>query len=91
MDAITKIDFTILLIVTKKSVYIPDPEAAALKRKLVANAFTDVNAVRQGKYFEIRLAAKDEAEAREKVEEMAYKLLANQYIEKHEIVSILPG
>ena len=48
--------------------------------------FNDVNEVRQGKYFEIDTKESDPNKAKEKVEEMCKKLLANLVIENYKII-----
>ena len=48
--------------------------------------FTDINEVRQGKYFEIDTKENDLKKAEEKVEEMCKKLLANLVIENYKII-----
>ena len=50
--------------------------------------FNDVNEVRQGKYFEIDTKEKDGNKAKEKVEEMCKKLLANLVIENYKIIDV---
>ena len=48
--------------------------------------FSSVNEVRQGKFFEVEVDEKDEKKAKNKVEEMCKKLLANLVIENFEIL-----
>ena len=48
--------------------------------------FNDVNEVRQGKYFEIDIKETDNKKAKDKVEEMCKKLLANLVIENYKII-----
>ncbi|MDC3186175.1 phosphoribosylformylglycinamidine synthase subunit PurS [Candidatus Pelagibacter sp.] len=48
--------------------------------------FNDVNEVRQGKYFEIDTKETDSQKAKNKVEEMCKKLLANLVIENYKII-----
>jgi phosphoribosylformylglycinamidine synthase PurS subunit len=56
-----------------------DPQGQAIQGALGALGFEGVNAVRQGKVFEIELTKADDAEARLKA--MCEKLLANTVIE----------
>jgi phosphoribosylformylglycinamidine synthase PurS subunit len=56
-----------------------DPQGQAIQGALAALGFEGVNAVRQGKMFEIELADSNNAEARLKA--MCQKLLANTVIE----------
>ena len=48
--------------------------------------FSNVNEVRQGKYFDIEVNEKDESKAKSQVEEMCKKLLANLVIEDFKII-----
>ena len=48
--------------------------------------FSSVNEVRQGKFFEVEVDEKDENKAKNKVEEMCKKLLANLVIENFKIL-----
>ena len=48
--------------------------------------FKDVKDVRQGKYFDIEINEVDETSAKNKVDEMCKKLLANLVIEDYEIL-----
>jgi phosphoribosylformylglycinamidine synthase len=62
-----------------------DPQGTAIRHALLGLGFTGVNEVRQGKYLEIDLAENDPAKAREAVESMCRKLLANAVIEDYTI------
>ncbi len=48
--------------------------------------FTNINEVRQGKYFEIDVKENDPKKANEIVEDMCKKLLANLVIENYKII-----
>ena len=48
--------------------------------------FNDINEVRQGKYFEIDTKENNHKKAKENVEEMCKKLLANLVIENYKII-----
>jgi len=63
-----------------------DPQGKAIQQTLNGMNFTDVKEVRQGKYFEIEVNNKDEANSKEKVEDMCKKLLANLVIEDYKIL-----
>ena len=63
-----------------------DPQGKAIQQTLNSMGFRNVYEVRQGKYFEIEIAEKDESKARIKVEEMCKKLLANLVIEDFKII-----
>jgi phosphoribosylformylglycinamidine synthase len=62
-----------------------DPQGKAIEKSLDHLGFTGVGEVRQGKVIEIELAETDEAKAREAVEAMCRKLLANTVIENYAI------
>ena len=48
--------------------------------------FSNVEEVRQGKFFEINVNENNEENAKEQVEEMCKKLLANLVIEDYKII-----
>jgi phosphoribosylformylglycinamidine synthase PurS subunit len=62
-----------------------DPQGKAIGNALHGLGFPQVGEVRQGKIIDIELAERDEAKARESLEEMCQKLLANTVIEKYQI------
>ena len=47
-----------------------DPQGKAIQQTLNGMGFSDVNEVRQGKYFDIEVNEKDEQKAKIKVEDM---------------------
>ena len=63
-----------------------DPQGKAIQQTLNGMGFSSVNEVRQGKFFEVDVNEKDEAKAKNKVEDMCKKLLANLVIENFEIL-----
>ena len=50
--------------------------------------FKNIDEVRQGKYFEIDVKENDPKKAKEIVEDMCKKLLANLVIENYKIIEI---
>ena len=62
-----------------------DPQGKAVRHALGALGFDGVGDVRQGKFIEIDLAESDPARARESVEDMCKRLLANTVIEDYVI------
>lgn len=62
-----------------------DPQGKAVEHTLDALGFAGVNSVRQGKYIELDLNESDAAKARQNVEAMCEKLLANTVIENYSI------
>lgn len=62
-----------------------DPQGKAVRNALGALGFKGVSGVRQGKYIEIDLAETDPARARDAIEDMCKRLLANTVIEKYAI------
>jgi|TARA_Y100000991_G_scaffold194657_1_gene163433 phosphoribosylformylglycinamidine synthase PurS subunit len=73
-----------VIITLKKDVL--DPQGKVIHQTLDGMGFNDVNEVRQGKYFEIDTKESDQKKAKEKVEEMCKKLLANLVIENYKII-----
>ncbi len=62
-----------------------DPQGKAIANALAGLGFAGVEGVRQGKVIEIRLAETDPDKARNQVEAMCVKLLANTVIEDYAI------
>ena len=62
-----------------------DPQGTAIRSACASLGYAGVEGVRQGKLFEVRLAAADEAEARGLVDEICQKLLANPVIEEYSV------
>ena len=73
-----------IIITLKKDVL--DPQGKVIHQALDGMGFNDVNEVRQGKYFEIDTKETDPKKAKDKVEEMCKKLLANLVIENYKII-----
>ena len=63
-----------------------DPQGKAIQQTLNGMDFPQVKSVRQGKYFDIEVNETDEGKAKEKVEDMCKKLLANLVIENYKIL-----
>ena len=62
-----------------------DPQGKAVGHALEALGFQGVDEVRQGKYIELRLAETDPQKARDQLDEMCRRLLANTVIENYTI------
>ena len=73
-----------VIITLKKDVL--DPQGKVIHQALDGMGFDDVNEVRQGKYFEIDTKETNPKKAKDKVEEMCKKLLANLVIENYKII-----
>ena len=73
-----------VIITLKKDVL--DPQGKVIHQTLEGMGFNDINEVRQGKYFEIDMKENNLTKAKEKVEEMCKKLLANLVIENYKII-----
>ena len=73
-----------VIITLKKDVL--DPQGKVIHQTLDGMGFNDINEVRQGKYFEIDTKESDSEKAKDKVEEMVKKLLANLVIENYKII-----
>jgi phosphoribosylformylglycinamidine synthase len=67
----------------KPSVF--DPQGRVVADALVTLGYQDVKDVRQGKFFEVELADTDPSTAKQRVTEMADKLLANPVIESYRV------
>ena len=73
-----------VIITLKKDVL--DPQGKVIHQTLDGMGFNDVNEVRQGKYFEIDTKENNPQKAKENIEEMCKKLLANLVIENYKII-----
>jgi phosphoribosylformylglycinamidine synthase subunit PurS len=60
-----------------------DPAGTAVQSGLQQMGYEGVNSVRIGKYIEMHLTATDEAEAKQQLDEMCDRLLANTVIENY--------
>ena len=63
-----------------------DPQGKAIQQTLNGMNFPEVKEIRQGKYFDIEVNLENEKKAKDKVEEMCKKLLANLVIEDYKIL-----
>ena len=72
------------IITLKKDVL--DPQGKVIHQTLDGMGFNHVNEVRQGKYFEIDVKEVDPLKAKNIVEDMCKKLLANLVIEDYKIL-----
>ena len=75
-----------VIITLKKDVL--DPQGKVIHQTLDGMGFNDINEIRQGKYFEIDTKENDPKKAKDKVEEMCKKLLANLVIENFKIIDV---
>lgn len=62
-----------------------DPQGKAVKNSLSSLGFNTVESVRVGKYIEVNVNEDDRERAKEEVNDMCRKLLANTVIENFEI------
>ena len=63
-----------------------DPQGKAIQQTLNGMGYSNIEGVRQGNYFDLEIAEKDEAKAKATAEEMCKKLLANLVIEDFKIL-----
>ena len=63
-----------------------DPQGKAIQQTLKGMGYSNIEGVRQGKYFDLEIAERDEAKAKAAAEEMCKKLLANLVIEDFKIL-----
>ena len=75
-----------VIITLKKDVL--DPQGKIIYQTLDGLGFNEINEVRQGKYFEIDIEENDPKKAKDKVEDMCKKLLANLVIENYKIIDV---
>jgi phosphoribosylformylglycinamidine synthase PurS subunit len=73
-----------VIVTLKKDVL--DPQGKVIHQALDGMGFNEVKEVRQGKYFEIDTQETNPKKAKDKVEEMCKKLLANLVIENYRII-----
>lgn len=63
-----------------------DPQGQTIRSALVGMGHTSIEAVRQGKFFEIQLApGADRARAAAEIDEIARDVLANPVIEEYSV------
>lgn len=60
-----------------------DPAGTAVESGLKQMGYTEVESVRIGKYIELKLTAENEAEAKQYLDQMCDRLLANTVIENY--------
>jgi phosphoribosylformylglycinamidine synthase PurS subunit len=72
-----------VFVTLKPSVF--DPQGRTIAEALHSLGYAGVDAVRQGKYFELDLATTNVVEARALAAEVADKLLANPVIESYRV------
>ncbi len=63
-----------------------DPQGKAVMGGLNNLAITGINDVRIGKHIDLTIEASTEAEAKQKADDAAQKLLANAVMENYEII-----
>ncbi len=70
-----------ITITPKKAVL--DPQGKTVQTALAHMGYTDVGAVRVGKYLEIELTGSDKEAARKQIDEACHKILSNPVIEDY--------
>jgi len=75
-----------VIITLKKDVL--DPQGKVIHQTLEGMGFDGISEIRQGKYFEIDTKEIDPKKAKNKVDEMCKKLLANLVIENYKIIDV---
>ena len=73
-----------VIVTLKKGVL--DPQGKAIQQTLNGMNFSNIDSVRQGKFFEISVKEESESKAKLQVDEMCKKLLANLVIEDYKII-----
>ena len=72
-----------IYITLKKTV--SDPQGLTIKHALESLGYQNLEEVRVGKLVTIKLSSKDKKEAKQKLDEMCQKLLANPIIEDYNL------
>jgi phosphoribosylformylglycinamidine synthase len=72
-----------VFVTLKESVF--DPQGRTIEDALGTLGYDGVSGVRQGKFFELSLQGVSRDKAREKVEEIARRVLANPVIESYRV------
>jgi phosphoribosylformylglycinamidine synthase subunit PurS len=62
-----------------------DPQGTAIQKSLHSLGYDGVASVRQGKTFDVELNTEDAGKAKELLQQVSEKLLANMVIEDYEI------
>ncbi len=62
-----------------------DPQGEAIKNALNSLGYNEVSSIRQGKVIEINLNETSEEKAKNNIEKMCKKLLANTVVENYQI------
>ena len=62
-----------------------DPQGDAIKNALNSLGYNEVSSIRQGKVIEINLDETSEEKAKNSIEKMCKKLLANTVVENYQI------
>ena len=65
-----------------------DPQGKVVQNTLQNLGMNNLKSIRQGKYFEIEMNNENEVKAKEKIDEICKKLLANLIIEDYKINKI---
>ena len=66
-----------------------DPQGKVVQQTLQEMGMNSLKELRQGKYFEIEISETDESAAKDKINQMCKKLLANLIIEDFKISKII--
>ena len=64
-----------------------DPQGKVISDTIQNMGINNINDIRQGKFFEIKINEKDFKDAEKKIEEICKKLLANPVIENYKIIN----
>ena len=76
-----------VIVTLKKDVL--DPQGKVVQQALKEMGMNSLKELRQGKYFEIEISETDESAAKDKINQMCKKLLANLIIEDFKISKII--
>lgn len=80
-------DFNTKILVTLKP-EVKDSKAQVLEQIIKRKDYAKSSKCHVGQYFQLTIEAKNETEAKEKIEKIAHEILSNPVIEQYEILSI---
>ncbi len=62
-----------------------DPQGVTIQKSLISLGYDEIHSVRQGKIFDVEIEAADAGRARERLDEMCQRLLANPVMEDFQV------
>ena len=62
-----------------------DPQGVTIQKSLISLGYDEIHTVRQGKIFDVEIEAADAGRARERLDEVCRRLLANPVMEDFQV------